>query len=225
MATYPVSAGQTISDTILNSTGNIGAWDAFLTANNFDDWTPSLFSGQLLQIPDDVEINSAIVAALATYPANNFTVPDIASQIAALFDLLATSTPIPSVNTLIPATENTNNYYHVKHGETIADVILNSTGSIFNWGTYLAVNNFDDWTPGLFSGQQLIIPANAMMNLNNYRALTKYPANNFTVTDLDQQIFAIFELLNNPVQDWILGIVPGFWSDTGNWRDGAVWID
>lgn len=89
MSTYTVKPGETITDVVANSTGNIGNWDAILTANNFADWTPQLVAGQVIQIPDAlVTVDQNVQRQLATYPICNSSVTDVFAQIANIVSLL-----------------------------------------------------------------------------------------------------------------------------------------
>lgn len=223
MAQYQIRAGEDFSDFILNSCGLITStnWSDCLNSNFLSDWTPSLYNGQLLQIPVSTDTNVGNIAELAQYPANNYSVPDIFDQINAIFLLLESAVqvdiPIGSLPTI-----DTNNYYIVRPTETIGDAILNGSGSIENWSDIINANFGNDWTPTLYAGQKIAIPSTATLNLNNFRALNTYPANNNSVPDIYEQINAIFDLLNNS-DPWILAT--SFWRDQGIWVDSARWID
>lgn len=221
MTNYTCKQGETFVDFVLNSCGDIAAWSDCLNANFENSWTPNIYSGLILQIPDNTFTNIGNITDLALYPANNFSVPDIFQQIDAIFALLQTAIPIPTENTTLP-TIDTNTYFIVTPFSTIGDVVMNSTGDIQNWGSLLDANQFSTWTPDLFAGQKIAIPTTANLNLNNFRALNTYPANNFSVPDIIEQINAIFEQLS-PDNDWIL--FTDFWRDIGFWRDNAVWQD
>lgn len=88
MAVYTVRQGEGISDVVLNSTGSISLWSDFLDSNFLPTWTPDLYAGEILQVPDSTTANLNNIRALNTYPANNFSVPDIKQQINAIFDLM-----------------------------------------------------------------------------------------------------------------------------------------
>lgn len=217
---YTVKFGESISDAVLNSTGDISNWSAILDANFFASWTQGLYSGQTLIIPDSATTNQANIASLLLYPANNRSVPDIYEQIDEIFALLETAIPIetPVQPESVP---DTNTYYFVRPLEYISDVILNGTGDIQNWSLVLNANGFKEWVPNLFAGQKIAMPNTVNKNLNNYRALNTYPANNFSVPDIYEQINAIFDNLNDR---WILRT--GFWMDfNSEWVDSAKWID
>lgn len=223
MAQYSVLAGQTITDAVLNSCGDISAWSDILVSNDMDSWTPSLYSGQILDIPTDTTTNLDNINALKSYPANNFSTPDIYEQIDTVFGILAGA--MSGIEPVIePVIIDTNTYYEIRQGETIVDAIQNSSGNIINWDVITQENGFD-WTPDLYSGELIKIPALTSMSLNNFRALNTYPSNNFSVPDVYEQIFVIFELLSNPLEDWILANPVGYWNDNNYWRDGNVWID
>jgi hypothetical protein len=87
MATINIFQGNTIGDAVLNGTGDISNWSDTLNLNFFATWTPQLYSGQVLQIPTTNQ-NLNNIRALNTYPANNFTVPDIISQINNIFAIM-----------------------------------------------------------------------------------------------------------------------------------------
>lgn len=225
MATITVSQGNYISDVVLNGTGLISNWNAILQQNNFSEWVPDLINGQVIEIPDGLTNNPVAIANLKQYPANNFSVPDIYNQIDQIFALLAIATPTIAP-VIAPTVKDTNTYYEVRNGEELSDVILNSSGDILNWFTILQAGQFLTWTPDLINGELIAIPADIASNLNNFRALNQYPANNFSVSDVYDQIAVIFDELNNPIRDWILYSPDGKWSDINHYfRDGAFWLD
>lgn len=89
MSTYAVKVGETITDVVVNATGNLDNWDVILTANGFEDWTPQLVAGQLVQIPDDlVVVDQNAQRQLATYPICNSAVSNILDQIDQIVGLL-----------------------------------------------------------------------------------------------------------------------------------------
>lgn len=110
--------------------------------------------------------------------------------------------------------------YGVKQGETITDVVLNSTGSIVNWDDILSANDFDSWTPDLMHGQQVIIPDSVVIDANNLRGLKTKPLCNSLTEDILDQIDQLIGLL---VNNWILK--DGTWNDKGFWIDTDKWID
>lgn len=90
MSTYMVKVGESITDVVENATGSLSNWDAVLTANGFDNWTPDLAPGQVLQIPDAlVAIDGNTKRQLAVYPVSNNCLNDIPAQITTLFNLFA----------------------------------------------------------------------------------------------------------------------------------------
>lgn len=222
MVTYQIRAGETFGDFILNSCGLITStnWSDALNANFESDWTPQLYNGQLLQIPVSTDTNVGNIADLIQYPANNYSVPDIYNQINAIFLLLESAVPVNIPVGSLPQID-TNTYYIVRPTETIGDAILNGSGDIENWDTITQAGFFDTWTPDLFAGQKIAIPSTANLNLNNFRALNTYPANNNSVPDVYDQILAIFVTLSG--DPWILAT--SFWRDIGIWEDSASWID
>lgn len=221
---YQVRAGETFGDFVLNVCGLITStnWSDCLNENFLSDWTPTLYNGQILQIPVSTDTNVQNIADLAQYPANNFSTPDIYDQITALFDLLATAPPVNIPVGSLP-TIDTNNYYEIRYNETVVDWVLNGSGSIENWSIIAQENFWDTWTPDLFAGQKIKIPSTSNLNLNNFRALNAYPANNFSVADIYSQINAIFEQLSG-ADLWILRY--GYWlDDPSQWIDTDRWLD
>lgn len=213
MATYSVRAGECISDAVENIFGDITNWSSLLDANLFTSWTPTLYAGQILNIPIGGTTNPANIQALSQYPSNNYSVPDINLQIAAIFEQMegGMSAFVPNFQ---PIVADTNVYYVVASGQQVSDVISNATGDIGNWSSILDANNFSDWTQPLIAGQKIAIPSSATMNLNNFRALSTYPANNYSVPDINEQINAIFDIMNHP-NTWIL--------ETGRWNGVSIW--
>ena len=67
-----IQNGQTITDAVLISTGNIVNWDAFLTANNILTWVPLFNGGEVLQVPSNAVTDANNMRGLAANPpANN----------------------------------------------------------------------------------------------------------------------------------------------------------
>jgi len=220
MGSYLVNYGEYITDAVLNKTGNISNWNAILDGNpDIDTWTPDLYAGQVLNIPDGLPLNNEAIAALTSYPANNHSVPDIYAQIQAVYDIMLTATPVPIVLPP-PAVIDTNKYYVVQWGETIADVVLNATGNFDNWNLIMNANGFVSWVPELYPGQLIAIPIEASISQNAQRALATYPANNHSVPDIYEQIAALGATINDA---WIL--TTGFWDDSKYWKDNRFWID
>lgn len=221
---YTVRYGETISDVILNSTGNIANWDAILTANDFSDWTPQLSAGDVLLIPDGLPVDNDTLAQLAIYPANNrsLDIPAVYGKITVIFTTLAGASPATAPVAAVVTSVAANTYFYtVRVGEGIGDCVMNSTGNIANWPLILDANDFSDWTPALIPGQILTIPPTVTPDPNTLRQLAVYPANNNSVPDVYEKIIIIFGKMNPG--DWILKT--GFWDDAGYWRDTAYWID
>jgi hypothetical protein len=84
---YKVRYGETITDVILNATGNIINWEDILFQNEFD-WVPKLIAGQLVAIPQSVESDLNAYRALTKYPVNNNSENNVYEQIDAIFELL-----------------------------------------------------------------------------------------------------------------------------------------
>lgn len=223
---YQCKQGETFTDFVLNSCGDIAAWSDCLNENFQNSWTPPIFSGQNLSIPLNTNTNQGNILSLAEYPANNYSVPDIYDQIDALFASMEGLTPIPSINIL--PTLNDQTFYSVRQGEGIGDVTMNSSGDFQNLDLITQYAFFDTWTPILYNGQQIPIPSTINLNSNNYRALNTYPANNFSVPDIYNQIDALFASMDL-TDRWILRF--GYWLDSNNivgdslWEDTDHWID
>lgn len=89
MSNYIVKEGETITDVVINSTGSIDNYDIILEANSFNDWTPSLYAGQSIVIPDTVTIQSNILSIMANYPVCNNINTDVTSQIDTIIGIFA----------------------------------------------------------------------------------------------------------------------------------------
>jgi hypothetical protein len=116
--------------------------------------------------------------------------------------------------------------YIVGVGETVRDVIINSSGSFgngssnANWDVIATGNEWDDWTPSLSPGESIAIPDNVYIDTNTQRNRQTYPANNTSVIGYLTIILAVWGLLIN---NWIL--LTGFWNDGGIWIDTDNWTD
>jgi hypothetical protein len=84
---YRVRYGETITDIVLNATGNISNWEDILFENEFD-WIPDLVAGSLIAIPQSVDNDLNALRALTRYPANNKSENDIYDQIDTIFELM-----------------------------------------------------------------------------------------------------------------------------------------
>jgi hypothetical protein len=85
--------------------------------------------------------------------------------------------------------------YTVKQGESIADVAMNSTGSILNWDLICIENELTSWTQALTAGQVLVIPSTVVTQQNVLSDLSVFPICNNTVADIDTQITTLENLL------------------------------
>jgi hypothetical protein len=84
---YTVQPGERILDVCLNATGTIANWSKILEANSFSTWTPVLYAGQILIIPDGVEIQTNVLREMQIYPASNDPgIPDLNTQISNLIN-------------------------------------------------------------------------------------------------------------------------------------------
>ena len=110
--------------------------------------------------------------------------------------------------------------YIVKAGESISDVVINSTGSLVNWDAICQANGFTDWTPILYAGQSIIIPSTVNIDSNSLQDAQAYPKCNSVRGDIYELIQDVW---NTIFGNWILRT--GFWNDGGVWIDTANWID
>jgi hypothetical protein len=216
MSNKIVKQGESISDVVLNYTGNISFWDAILTLNDLKDWNPELTSNVL--IPDLV-FDKNTLSQLSTYPAHNASVDDILDQLSNISGILAINT---IVNSELPPAKETipNKTYKVRPGETITDVILNSVGTLAYWNNFLNQNLGSDWTPDLLVNENIEIPKGLLIDGNTTRQLGLYPACNDSVNDIYEQIAIMISIMTDL---WILKT--GFWNDFGIWMDDKYWID
>jgi len=76
LRTYTVQAGETITDVCINATGTINNWGLICDANGFNTWTPTLTAGQVIIIPDAVEMQTNVLYELNQRPVCNNSVPD-----------------------------------------------------------------------------------------------------------------------------------------------------
>jgi hypothetical protein len=211
---YTVTYGQSITDAVINSTGTISAWSQTLDDNNFNDWTPSLSSGQVLYISNIV--NTQNIQQLTLYPSVNQLSNNVYNEIIELFAELATVSPIIVPEFITEQSVKTIIIYTVKPGEVITDAVLNSTGNIGNWDIITNANNLD-WDADLLAGQILTIPINSVYDNNSFFALNLYPANNSSVADIYSQIDVFFESFA-----WILST--GYWNGNGLWLADGLWL-
>ena len=224
---YSVRPGESVSDVVLNSTANILNWGSIVSANFYPTWTPSLSAGDKVIVPGTVNINNQNLSVLNLYPDNNASVPGIFTQLYSIFTLLNSNIgpgciPIITISVTNPVLPpiDTNIYYTVRPGETIGDAVLNGSGDILNWDLITATGFFDTWTPLLTAGQLVAIPASVSMDLNNFRALNTYPANNSGAPNIYNQIIAIFDSMIEP--NWILAT--GIWNGSGIWTPNGLWL-
>lgn len=218
---YIVKSGDTIGDVVLNTTGLITNWEAILNENDMDSWTPDLSGGEIVKIPDVIANDLEAVRAMKMYPVCNSSSDIIYGLIGEIFQKLL-NVPEVTAPDITTSLSDTNRYYKVGYGETIVDVVLNSSGNIDNWEAILEQNDFD-WIPQLVAGQLVAIPPGVKDDLNAFRALTQYPANNNSENDIYGKIDAIFDILNVTPDKWIL--FTDFWRDIGIWIDTSHWQD
>ena len=223
MNKYILKQGETINDAILNSTGKVLFLNDILTINNLDTWTPLLKAGQSVLIPDEL-IDHVTVDQLAIYPACNEQI-DYSDQIDSEFSTLEGS-DIINID-LLPVKSITENANHkVKQGESITDVVLNSTGNLPYWNNILTENSKEDWTPTLSIDEKIFIPSGLTLDHNTTRQLETYPACNMADSfDLNNgSLSDQLNILKDAVLNiWILKT--GLWNDNGIWMDDKNWID
>lgn len=207
---YKVKNNESISDVCLNSTGSLTSWETIVSG--FDTWTPELYNGQLLEVPN--VINNISKEQLDIYPLSNFSVFNLNSLIS---DFVSTFESVVITEFNIPVVKESSPYYLVKEGDTITDVVLNATGDLINWQLYTT----DTWVPKLNPGQKIPIIYDTQQK-NVLQQLFQFPlCNNPGINNLDEQIN---ELISNFDENlWILK--SGFWDDSLFWIDSAYWID
>jgi hypothetical protein len=217
MRLYKVKEGESITDIALNACGSIVATNDILTFNSLTDWSYSFNSGQEIEVPEIIE--PAFYKDLQNYPASNKSdEPTISTQ---LLSIVSTLESILVLNTFSNTEKiTTKQQYTVKEGETINDVVLNSTGSISNLDSFLIENDFNDWNPIILAGEKLKIGF-VETQTNVLNSLKYYPAcNSNEINNLSTQIH---DLINNFANVWILHT--GYWIDSGLWVDSANWKD
>ena len=89
--------------------------------------------------------------------------------------------------------------YTVKEGQTITDVIMQTTGynSASNWNSILDANNFDSWCPELIKGQVLNIPDGLTINSIQVQELNIYPPINNMTSQIFIQIIALINIFES----------------------------
>jgi hypothetical protein len=212
---YKVKNSESIGDVVLNATGDLSAWGEICDLNGFDSWTPDLQIGQEIQFANI--INQNVLNSLPSI--SNF--PNLDNKILSLINILSNgdlttyiTDNLPDINAQIlyiektlrgitiqdfkqPIIQVTKNIYIVKQGETITDVVLNATGSLDNWETILNINNFTEWTPTLYVGQEIIIDYLSLQK-NNLIQFNQYPiCNDSGIQDLDTQISILISNFDN----------------------------
>ena len=225
MSNYIVRQGETITDAILNATGDISFLDEVLTLNSLSDWNPELTIGQVLLIPD-IAFDLEIISDLNLYPANNYSVYGLLDLMNTILLILQENSII---NTELPAAypvPDLSTYYIILQGDSITDAILNLSGNLKFWDSFLNENKIADWTPNLLVGQKIKLPTGTLIDQNTTRQLAIYPASNgiydngAEITKIEDQISSAVGTLPNL---WILAT--GYWNDQGIWIDTSLWID
>lgn len=87
---YVTKAGETIHDVCLNATGtlSISNINIILDYNSFDNWTPTLYAGQTILIPDTVAKQVNVQRELFFRPAVNGMINDFQTQLDEILDIL-----------------------------------------------------------------------------------------------------------------------------------------
>ena len=177
---YNVKHGETISDVVINATGNMSNYETILNLNGFNTWTPDLTSS--LNVPGTS--NMSITNKLAIYPACNNSIVDLDIKINDIIETLEAA--VMSAHTLPPAPVVLLPYHTIKYGESISDIVINATGSILDYETILKNNSFNDWTPDLTIGEKILLAGITQDNVQ--RVLIKYPACNNSNIDVNAKI-------------------------------------
>jgi hypothetical protein len=190
MNIYQVKSGETISDVVMNGSGDISEWFNIIDANDFNDWTPILFADQIINIPNIK--NSQIVKELQLEPCYNITL-NVTSQINSLISIFDSIVDIPVNNFSIPI-QDLAQFYKVRNGETIGDICNNATGDISNWQQILNDNLFTDWSPELTENQTIKITSACKIQQNNIRDLFIEPSNNRLPDNINDQINVLISI-------------------------------
>jgi hypothetical protein len=207
---YTVKDNETIVDVCINATGTIVSWEEII--KNYDSWTPSLTNGRGVTTPPIY--NDVIQKDSSQRPNSNFGIYDFQDKVDSISSIL--DSVVASVFAE-PVIDSSVEYYYLKTGETITDVILNLTGDISNWDPLLQSNLSNTWTP---QESRLVISSKAIQK-NVVSELSKRPlCNNSGINDLDAKIQ---DIINNFANSWILKT--GYWDDNGYWFDSELWID
>lgn len=86
---YIAKEGETITDIILNNTGDLKNWETILNLNNFTSWTPTLKVGDKL-ILGNLVANDNVRAIFGSYPiCNDPNIQDLDEQILNIFSTFA----------------------------------------------------------------------------------------------------------------------------------------
>lgn len=204
---YTTKYDEGIVDVTLGQSGDISEWNNIISENDLLTWTPEFQTGQLIQIPNKVKPGVKI---------SNYTY-----NIEGLLTVLENTLGGVTVTEFTVADSPTViDYYSMKEGETITDMLLNTTGDLVNWDIITNTNEFGTWTPELQTNQK-VLNANEITQNNNISLFKRYPlCNNLNIGDLNDKID---DLINNFANVWILRT--GYWDDSGLWVDTANWID
>jgi hypothetical protein len=108
--------------------------------------------------------------------------------------------------------------YTVGLGDTIMDVACNSTGMASNVDPILTANGFTDWSPELYAGQVIEIPATLSTDINVLAQLNSYPICQNASDTGNELADELFDLLNGL---WILST--GYWDVIAVWTPTGVW--
>lgn len=198
MINYSVKYNETISDILLNLTGKIDNWETVLSDNGFTTWTPDFTINQSLQITEENNQNTNIIE-LKSYPICNILgINDFETQSQNLIqDFTVNSQPDAATFQIIA--EAKQKTYSIKFNETVSDVVMNLTGSILNWETFLNDNNLNTWTPDFTVNQiALITDLSDLLQTNIIYELNSFPiCNVLGISDFEQQSQSIINQLGN----------------------------
>lgn len=183
MNNYKVKQGETITDICLNTISNISNWYEIINDNDFDTLTPNL-EYKTIQLRN--EINN--IGACNSIDVNNFW-----SSINTLKEYFVTEKSTLTNYVLTPKANETT--YTVKEGETLLDICVNQTGTIFNYDSINFCNNFDTLTPSLKANDIIKIPQNVEIQRNVYKSIRE----TLLCNSIDSPVFwaTITKIINN----------------------------
>jgi len=181
MSTYTVVPGMTITDAVLNATGNITNWDAILESSSIYNWVPLFTGGETLTIPSTVSNDNNNIRALQIAPAvnNSYNVyPKIDTVFNSLsqYALAITTISTPSVTVPRGTSNNIICVLALQNFTSNSIVITQLSGTIFgqSLGTDIDTNGLKVWqnsTPN-FNGSPVLLGAVNVSGLEYIFSLT-----------------------------------------------------